>query len=307
MSRFVARLTCAYREESQLRLLRSLCQRRALWYKPGTIQPKDSILPPSITEQIRQRFRQIQDVKFASARPAPTLTSREREPDLVIETWMNSRLHIYLLGRAVKPRQIKNILKQNTSASIGTLFLVAARLLPGDSFCGRLQDWQDDLRALYQGAIFAYDETQDGLRLIQVNLDETQNRGEFLVWHSRDFPCDSVSVRRRDYQTNIRGSWLVGDIASPQFKRRISEERARQRFHYQTQGAQPGDGEPINAAYLALEIEVGAGQEAVKEAFRKLARQYHPDVSDHDKGEAEQRFKEVKRAYDRIRTQRRWR
>ena len=264
-------------------------------------------LPPSLVDAIRQRFRQIQDVKFASARPAPALTARAHEPDIVIETWMNSRLHIYLLGRAIKPRQIKNTLKQNTSASIGTLFLVDARLLPGDGYCGRLPDWQDDLRALFLGAIYAYKAGEDDAQLLQVNLDDTQNRGEFLVWHSRDFPCDALSVRRRDYHSHVRGSWLVGDIASPQFKRKISEERARQRYHYHTQGAQPGDGEPINAAYLALEIEVGAGQEAVKEAFRKLARQYHPDVSDHDKGEAEQRFKEVKRAYDRIRTHRRWR
>lgn len=220
---------------------------------------------------------------------------------------MNSRLHIYLVGRAMKPRQIKNILRQNSGASIGTLFLVDAQLLPGDGFCGRLQDWQDDLRVISLGAIYAYKGMEDGLRLIQVNLDETQQRGEFLVWHSSDFPCDAVSVRRRDYQTNVRGSWLVGDIASPQFKRQISEERARQRFYYHSRDAQPQAGEQINAAYLALEIEVGAGQEAVKEAFRKLARQYHPDVSAHDKSEAEKRFKEVKRAYDRIRSHRRWR
>ena len=270
-------------------------------------QPKGIAVPHSIAELLRQHFRSIQDVKSASASPPPSLTAREPAPDLVIETWMNSRLHIYLLVRAIKPRQIRTILKQNSAASIGTVFLVDARLLPGDGYCGRLRDWQDDLRALCLGAIAAFQLGEAGLRLMQVNLEETQQPGEFLVWHSRDFPCDAVSVRRRDYQTNVRGTWLVGELASPQFKRRISEERARQRFHYHSQGAQPQAGEPINAAYLALEIEVGAGQAAVKEAFRKLARQYHPDVSAHDKGEAEKRFKEVKRAYDRIRSHRRWR
>lgn len=264
-------------------------------------------MPQPINEQIRQRLRHIQDVKFASAHPDLALTARAHEPDIVVETWMNSRLHIYLIAKAPKPRQIKSILKQNTSGGIGTLFLVDAALLPGDGYCGRLRDWQDDLRVMTLGAIYAYRQGKDGLRLIQINLDESPQRGEFIVWHSSDFPCDAVSVRRREYQTNIRGSWFVGDIASPQFKRRISEERVRQRFHYRTRGSQPGDGEPINAAYLALEIEVGAGQDVVKEAFRKLAREYHPDVSAHDKPEAERRFKEVKRAYDRIRTHRRWR
>ena len=264
-------------------------------------------MPRSISEQLRQRFRQIQDVKAVSARPPDSLIARDHKPDLVIETWMNSRLHIHLLHAAPKPRQLRAILKQNTSASIGTLFIVHAALLPEDGYCGRLRDWQDDLRALTLGAVCAFGLSDEGVELLQVNMDESPQRGQFAVWHSRDFPCDAVSVRRREYQTNLRGSWLVGDIASPQFKRRISEERARQRYHYHTLGTQPADGEPINAAYLALEIEVGAGQAQVKEAFRKLAREYHPDVSAHDKGEAERKFKEVKRAYDRIRSHRRWR
>ena len=160
------------------------------------------------------------------------------------------------------------------------------------------------------GAIYAYELTQEGLQLLQVNFDETTQRSIFLVWYTREFSCDAVSVRRRDFQTNIKGSWYIGDIASPLFKRRINEERARQRFHYRskkTQSIENSPAESINAAYLALEIEVGAGQAAVKEAFRKLARKYHPDVTEHEKADAERRFKEVNSAYDRIKSLRRWR
>ena len=266
-------------------------------------------MPHPLAEEIRLRFRDIQDVKIASARAGETLTSRSHEPDIAIETWMNSRLFVYILDKAPRPRLIKSILKQNSKASIGTLFLVDARLLPADGYCGRLRDWQDDLRVMNAGAIFAFAQEAGRPRLIQVNLDETTQRNEFIVWHTLDFPCDAVSVRRRDYQTNIRGSWHIGDIASASFKRRISDERARQRFHYRTRGPRPqeaADAEPISAAYLALEIEVGAGQEAVKEAFRNLARRYHPDVSPHEKDVAEERFKEVKSAYDRIKRRHRW-
>ena len=234
---------------------------------------------------------------------------RGHQPDLIVETWMNSRLYIYIVERAPKTRTIRAILKQNTSASIGTLFLVAADLLPGDGYCGKLHEWQDNLRSLHLGAVYAFERTQAGVNLLQINIDETAQRNQFIVWHTRDFPCDAVSTRRRDIQSGLRGSWIIGDIASPRFKRRIDEERARQRFHYQTRRRLDVDsagGEPINAAYLALEIEVGAGQDAVKEAFRKLAREYHPDVSAHDKGEAERRFKEVQSAYQRIKSHRRW-
>ena len=266
-------------------------------------------MPPSVAGQIKARFREIQDVRFASAAAESTLTSRRYEPDIVVETWMNSRLYVYTFDKEPAPRLIKAILKQNTNASIGSLFLIEASLLPADGYCGRLRGWQDDLRVMNRGAVYAFVADENGVRLIQVNIEETTQRNEFIVWHTVDFPFDAVSVRRREYQTNIRGSWYIGDIASANFKRRISEERAQQRFHYRTKGARPletDSAEPISAAYLALEIEVGAGQEAVKEAFRNLARRYHPDVSEHEKDEAEKRFKEVMSAYDRIKSHRRW-
>ena len=263
----------------------------------------------SVINQIKARIREIQDVRFASTAADSTLTSRHHEPDIVVETWMNSRLYVYLFHNEPAPRTIKAILKQNTNASIGTLFLLDAALLPADGYCGRLREWQDDLRVMNRGAVYAFVTEDKGVRLIQVNMDETTQRNEFIIWHTVDFPLDAVSVRRREYKTNIRGSWYIGDIASANFKRRISEERARQRFHYRTKQSRPPEtdpAEPISAAYLALEIEVGAGQEAVKEAFRNLARRYHPDVSEHKKDEAEKRFKEVMSAYDRIKSHRRW-
>lgn len=266
-------------------------------------------VPQSAAQRIASRFREIQDVRFASAAADSTLASRSYEPDIIVETWMNSRLFVYLFDSAPKPRLIKSILKQNTNASIGSLFLIEASLLPADGYCGRLREWQDDLRVMNRGAVYAFVSVENEVRVIQVNIDETTQRNEFIVWHTLDFPFNAVSVRRREYQTNIRGSWHIGDIASANFNRRISEERARQRFHYRSKQSRPletDSAEAISAAYLALEIEVGAGQEAVKEAFRNLARRYHPDVSEHEKDEAERRFKEVMSAYDRIKSHRRW-
>src|SRR4051812_4290160 len=48
--------------------------------------------------------------------------------------------------------------------------------------------------------------------------------------------------------------------------------------------------------YAALEVARGASQEEIQRAYRKLARQYHPDVNK-DPG-AEERFKELSEAYD---------
>ena len=48
--------------------------------------------------------------------------------------------------------------------------------------------------------------------------------------------------------------------------------------------------------YEILGVSRDAGQDQIKQAYRKLARKYHPDVS--DSPEAETRFKEVGEAYE---------
>ena len=48
--------------------------------------------------------------------------------------------------------------------------------------------------------------------------------------------------------------------------------------------------------YKILGVEPSADLKAIKTAYRKLARKYHPDVSKHD--DAEQKFKETVEAYD---------
>ncbi len=49
--------------------------------------------------------------------------------------------------------------------------------------------------------------------------------------------------------------------------------------------------------YDTLGLKKGASQDEIKKAYRKLARQYHPDTNAGDKA-AEERFKEVQTAYD---------
>ncbi len=52
--------------------------------------------------------------------------------------------------------------------------------------------------------------------------------------------------------------------------------------------------------YLILGVERTASNEDIQRAYRKLARQFHPDVNQGDAG-AEERFKEVNQAYDVLR------
>jgi curved DNA-binding protein len=49
--------------------------------------------------------------------------------------------------------------------------------------------------------------------------------------------------------------------------------------------------------YKTLGVERGASRDDIRKAFRKLARQYHPDVAK-DKKRAEEKFKEINEAYE---------
>ena len=49
--------------------------------------------------------------------------------------------------------------------------------------------------------------------------------------------------------------------------------------------------------YEVLGVPRGAGEEEIKKSFRKLARQYHPDVAKNKK-ESEEKFKEINEAYE---------
>src|SRR5215210_6998155 len=53
----------------------------------------------------------------------------------------------------------------------------------------------------------------------------------------------------------------------------------------------------VKDPYKTLGVDKKASDEDIKKAYRKLARQYHPDRNP-DNPQAEERFKEVQQAYD---------
>ncbi|MDO9537312.1 MAG: molecular chaperone DnaJ [Thermoplasmata archaeon] len=50
--------------------------------------------------------------------------------------------------------------------------------------------------------------------------------------------------------------------------------------------------------YEVLGVEKSASQDEIKKAYRKLAKQHHPDTNPNDKAAAEEKFKELSEAYE---------
>ncbi|MEK6911357.1 MAG: DnaJ domain-containing protein, partial [Candidatus Thermoplasmatota archaeon] len=55
---------------------------------------------------------------------------------------------------------------------------------------------------------------------------------------------------------------------------------------------------PKRDYYEVLEVARAASKDEIKRAYRRLAKQYHPDMAKGDKKEAEERFKELSEAYE---------
>jgi hypothetical protein len=104
---------------------------------------------------------------------------------------------------------------------------------------------------------------------------------------------------------NKNWNYFAGLTAEEAAKRAAEEEAGASAFrksaHYQWAG--PGDGSRSRdemRALDALELEVDADFRAVKAAYRRLAKEYHPDARRDDK-ESAKRFHEIQAAYEVLR------
>lgn len=256
---------------------------------------------------LQHLFNDVTDVKIATPYLDNTAIFQHHTAHLVVNTWMGAVLYVYLLEKVPKIRDLRGILRENSRTGIGTLFLVNHTLLPVGGKEITILDWQDALKALTDGWIYAY--TPDD-KIEQVHFNPTQLADKFLCWRLTDFTVENVSVRRRSVNGNLKGDWFLGDIASPAFKRRINTERMNQRFHYHThtppkeKKVMPTD--ELTKYYQMLGIGTNASEKEVKAAFRQMALRVHPDVSALPRNIAEEKFKELHRAYEFIKEYHGW-
>jgi hypothetical protein len=230
--------------------------------------------------------------------------------DVVVQTWMGTRIYVYVVDSPPRTRDLRHILRDNTRASVGTLFLLDAKILPSDGSVIKLDDWLIGLQHIYDGGVYAYHIEGKTASLVRVSFSTTGNVDEYYCWYTADFQIESVTTRRREVTQELKGVWQIADIASPSFKRRINYERLNQRHHYRTrdvhEAQHPVDNKKFMAYCKFLDVSPSADEDQVKQAYRKMALQVHPDVSALPQFEADKRFKMLQEAYDYIRQHQGW-
>lgn len=256
-------------------------------------------------------FRANQDVKVVVKRPKNFMVYEPLDIDLLVETWMGSRIHVYIIREELRNRDIKAVLKSNQRAHAGSLFMVEKPYLPAEGELHQLEDWVNSLQTLYDGFIYSFFYDVDEIKLGKWMVSEIQDH--YFCWYLNDFVAESATVKTRHIDKVIKGDWYIGDITSANYKRQMHRDRAQHRFHYKTKytgqnGAQNKDLTPqeLEAQYELLGVSYDAAMGEVKAAFRQLARTYHPDVADLPPDEAEKRFKEVSAAWDKIKGHHNW-
>lgn len=260
-------------------------------------------------------------------------SARVNRDEIAIHTWSGVIIHVYVAAEPLKARAIKRIVQENTRVGIGTLFLVDAGIVPDDGSREVPDDGLTALHALFKDAIYTY-RWQDGdLRIGQVHLKAFNRGDEREIWYGPDvelrhLPCYRVWVSAPQ---SIKGNWLIANFGTEAFwkqadygagrdafRRQQSRSTSETKYYtwssgwgdasgpgYTTPAAPPPESE-LDRSYQQLGLTRTASGDEVKAAFRRLAREVHPDVSDLPKAEAEARFKLIYAAYSFIKAANGW-
>lgn len=259
----------------------------------------------------------------------------ERDPSIIAHTWGGTIIYVHLLDDLLKSRAIKRIVSENTRSGVGTLFLLDADFLPDDGERFNPDESLWILHALYRDKIYTY-RVDDEPHIGQVHFKSFGKSDQIEVWYGPDvqiahLPAYRVWVKNPSV---IKGDWLIANFGTEAFWKQAENSAAREQFRrqYRRETGQTwqfvwnggaswavAGGERVEApppppkvetkldrSYVLLGVEPGAAFEEVKAAFRRMARDVHPDVSQLPKDEAETRFKLLNEAYTYIKVSNRW-
>jgi hypothetical protein len=272
----------------------------------------------------------VSPVKLALAQTLKRLNSVKNctlshDGSVSANLWSGAAVHVHDVETPLKTRQIKKVLQETTRLGIGALFLVNVCLLPPDGERVEPDEWLLALHELSHDRIYTYRIQDSKLYLGQVHL-KPYGGNLREVWYGPDVvPAGLPFYRVWVKLPAIRGDWLVGNFGNELFWKQpdFRADRHADQQHYDGQRVHQWSSERVYGAYAdktmpllqegkldiafkQLGVPRDASEEDVKAAFRKLARECHPDVSHLPKEEAERRFRAITEAYNYIRQTNNW-
>ncbi len=269
-----------------------------------------------------ERFAEIDSVRSA----------RSHGDAVVIHTWSGVVIQAYVIDAPIKARMVKRWVQENTRVGIGTLFLVSAEIVPDDGARVDPDEGLLAIHALFKDKLYTYRLEAGQVRIGQVHFRDFNRGDQREVWYGPDVPIRHLPCYRVWVNTpqSIKGNWLIANFGSEAFWKQADYAAGRDSFRQQQRHASGstqyytwssaswnGDGPRMTPAppppateldrsYQQLGLTCDASGDEVKAAFRRLAREVHPDVSQLPKAEAEARFKLIYEAYAYIKASKGW-
>ncbi len=255
----------------------------------------------AIKQWLKQQFSELKQVRLCLVDPPDhNLTFVRWHPDLVVYTWTGKAAKCHVISEPPKTRHIRDIARQYTEAGSPVLFVVDLSLLPHLNEVTKPSQWLRAIHALTDGRIYAYSLYGDEPRLYSLHLTPQPIADHFkLVFDSEvtigDIRFNRIRVRERF----IKGNWLIMVLGDGRY---WQDGTKRAPFTEEGRRWEPGftpraDSELVRS-YELLGIEPGTKRQVVKAAYRKRAKELHPDTSPLPREEAEQKFRELNKAYD---------
>jgi hypothetical protein len=237
--------------------------------------------------------------------------SNNPEADLIVHTWAGVLIYVHLVDEPMKPGRIRRILENATSNGIVTLFILDADLLPRQGERVDSHKWFTAFQHLANDRVYTYHNGKNGV-LIRPLQFTIVGRDEVESQYGAQIPVTQLRYLRHTVkQGAFKGYWLIAD-----FETELSAQNPVYRSvggAHRAAGANgtfvrspEGASSRLDHAYHLLGVARNATRDDVKAAFRKLAFEVHPDVSQLPKDEAEARFKVLSEAYEFIKVTNAW-
>jgi hypothetical protein len=271
-----------------------------------------------VRKALRDHLVQLVGVQRAVFRQASVAPDPVRDVDLFVHLWSGVVIHIHLIDEPLKANKARRIIENGTSSGIPVLFILDSALLPKPGGRTDADKWFLPFQALTHEHLYSY-RVEDGTVSIFPVQFKAVTRLEVETSYGQ--PVTIMQIRHFRHTVKnpaLKGYWLLADLESDIAAESSPFQRASFNTFQSPNGAtremprMPETGYPpppktrLDISYELLGVKRDATREQVKAAFRKLAFEVHPDVSELPKPEAEARFKLLSEAYEYIKTTNDW-
>lgn len=205
---------------------------------------------------------------------------------LLMDMHFGKRVEIHIIERPIGLDEIKHIFHKNTAEQVHTLYMLwCDLLLPENGQHFRPEPWLVALHTIHNQQVLGYKAYGDQAFIFPVSF-EAHKRNEFVARYKRSIDIGNLQCFTMDVDTaELNGVWYVADFSGETTHAQHHEYRQLTDDKYNA----------VRAYYILLGLEKDANRDTVRQVYRQLARQFHPDLNNTQ--EATARMQQINEAY----------